>query len=235
MAAGFQCKQFFIGHQHCAMKVGTDAFLLGAWVRIPASGNLLDIGCGSGILSLMLAQRSQGLQPITALDLDAGAVRQSRMNVAASPWRSAIQVLEQDILTYQPAERYSLLLCNPPYFHQAVPARDAARQLARHSDSLPWPQLLQQAAQLASDDADFALVIPDSSVSLLLQAATLAGWQLKRLCRVQPGPQKAVRRALLQLSRQPAVPEYSQLCIQQSDGQYSGDYRQLLKDFYLKF
>ncbi|MEE2002734.1 methyltransferase [Alkalimonas sp. MEB108] len=235
MAAGFQCKQFFIGHQHCAMKVGTDALLLGAWARIPASGNLLDIGCGSGILSLMLAQRTEGRRPITALDLDAGAVQQSRSNVAASPWPATIQVLEQDILTYQPAERYSLLLCNPPYFHQALPARDPARQLARHSDSLPWPHLLQHAAQLACDDADFALVIPDASATMLLQAGAEAGWQLKRWCRVQPSPQKAVRRALLQLSRQPAVPEHSQLCIQQHDGQYSEAYRQLLKDFYLKF
>lgn len=235
MAAGFQCKQFFIGHQHCAMKVGTDALLLGAWAHIPASGNLLDIGCGSGILSLMLAQRTEGRRAITALDLDAGAVQQSRINVAASPWPATIQVLEQDILTYQPAERYSLLLCNPPYFHQALAARDPARKLARHSDSLPWPHLLQHAAQLACDDADFALVIPDASAKMLLQAGAEAGWQLKRWCRVQPGPQKAVRRALLQLSRQPAVPEHSQLCIQQHDGHYSEAYRQLLKDFYLKF
>ena len=235
MAAGFQCKQFFIDHQHCAMKVGTDALLLGAWARIPASGSLLDIGCGSGILSLMLAQRSQGRLPITALDLDAGAAQQSRINVAASPWPATIQVLQQDILTYQPAERYSLLLCNPPYFHQALPARDPARQLARHSASLPWPQLMQQAAKLASEDADFALVIPTDGLPLLLQAAEMSGWQLRRLCQVQPNPHKAVRRALVQLSRQPVVPEHSQLCIQQHDGQYSEAYRQLLKDFYLKF
>ncbi|MCC5827606.1 methyltransferase [Alkalimonas sp.] len=235
MAAGFQCKQFFIGHQHCAMKVGTDALLLGAWARIPATGSLLDIGCGSGILSLMLAQRSQGLLPITALDLDAGAVQQSRINVAASPWPDAIQVLEQDILTYQPAERYSLLLSNPPYFHQALPAREPARQLARHSASLPWPQLMQQAAQLASEDADFAVVIPADGLPLLLQAAEMSGWQLRRLCQVQPNPHKAVRRALVQLSRQPVVPEHSHLCIQQADGHYTGAYRQLLRDFYLKF
>ncbi|MCH8538130.1 MAG: methyltransferase, partial [Alkalimonas sp.] len=103
MTAGFQCKQFFIGHQYCAMKVGTDAMLLGAWAQLPTQGAVLDIGCGSGILSLMLAQRSQGQLSIHALDLDEGAVLQTQLNVQTSPWPSAIQVLRRDILTYQPA------------------------------------------------------------------------------------------------------------------------------------
>lgn len=235
MAAGFQCKQFFIGHQHCAMKVGTDAFLLGAWAVLPERGAVLDIGCGSGILSLMLAQRSQGLRPITALDLDAGAVQQSRVNVAASPWPSVIQVLQQDILTHQPAERYSLQICNPPYFHQALPSPDQARQRARHSSSLPWPALLQKTVQLSEADGSLALVVPTDSLTLLLTLAAEAGWQLQRLCRVKALPDKTPGRALVQLVRQPVVAELTELCIATAPGHYSQNYRELLQHFYLNF
>ncbi|OZB35198.1 MAG: methyltransferase, partial [Alishewanella sp. 34-51-39] len=98
MSAGFQCKQFYIGHQHCAMKVGTDALLLGAWATLPTALQttpaMLDIGCGSGILSLMLAQRTGGQIPITAVELDTRAAAQAAANVALSPWPDAIRVIK---------------------------------------------------------------------------------------------------------------------------------------------
>lgn len=252
MTAGFQCKQFFISHQHCAMKVGTDAMLLGAWAPLPTHAAIpahasdatqpavLDIGCGSGILSLMLAQRSQGQLRIDALDLDDGAVLQAQLNAKASPWPAAIHVFQQDILTYHPAERYSLLICNPPYFHQALAATDPARQRARHSDSLPWPALLQHAAHLASDGGHFAWVVPADTAEWLIAMAADYGWQLVRLTKVQSKPGRPALRCLLCFQKQ-SVQKPQQLeavvvttlCITHLEGDYSDGYRQLLRDFYL--
>lgn len=248
MTAGFQCKQFYSAHQHCAMKVGTDAMLLGAWAPLPTHSSgptqpaVLDIGCGSGILSLMLAQRSLGQLCIHALDLDDGAVLQTQLNVQASPWSTTIQVFKQNILTYQPKERYSLLICNPPYFHRALAAKNPARQLARHTDSLPWPNLLQQAALLSIDDGLFALVVPAETAGWLIAMAEGFGWQLARMTRVKSKASRPDLRCLLcfqktsmQQQVQPTVIATETLCITEHDGVYTTAYRQLLRDFYLNF
>lgn len=239
MTAGFQCKQFFIAHQHCAMKVGTDAMLLGAWAQLPTQGAVLDIGCGSGILSLMLAQRSHGQLRIDALDLDDGAVLQTQLNAQASPWPSAIRVLKQDILTYQPTERYSLLISNPPYFHQALPAANPARHRARHSEQMPWPDLLQHAAQLIDVEGYFDLVIPFEAASSLISLAAEHGWQPVRMTQVQSKAGRPPIRCLLSLQRlssQTALNgAVTSLCINDANGDYTADYRRLLHDFYLKF
>ena len=239
MSAGFQCKQFYIAHQHCAMKVGTDALLLGAWAQLPTSGAVLDIGAGSGILSLMLAQRSQGTLAISAVELDDAAAMQATDNVRHSPWPTAITVIKGDILTYQPGERYRLIVSNPPFFQQALGAKDAKRHQARHTDSLPFGALLQKAAELLHSEGVFALILPLGSAQSLLALAEAQGWFVAQYCAVRSNDTKPVQRVLLCLSRYPADTEHSSLTILQSghqaDGGYSTQYKALLKDFYLKF
>src|SRR5690606_2729520 len=128
MSAGFQCKKFFVAHDRCAMKVGTDGLLLGAFAPLPPAGSaILDIGAGSGLISLMLAQRTAGANPIDAIELDAAAAEQAALNVADSPWPEAIRLVKGDILTYRTDKRYRLIVSNPPFFQHAVPPQDAKR------------------------------------------------------------------------------------------------------------
>ena len=236
MSAGFQCKKFYIAHQHCAMKVGTDGLLLGAWAPLPPAGSaILDIGAGSGLISLMLAQRTAGACPIDAIELDAQAAMQAGTNVANSPWPNAVQLIKGDILTYQTDKRYRLIVSNPPFFQQALPAQDARRQQARHNDSLPFAGLLQAGARLLSDDGELVLILPVESATAFLALAAQQGWQLGQYCEVHSKAGKPVKRVLFSLSWQAQSAAKSQLHIHHATGEYSADYRRLLQDFYLKF
>lgn len=241
--SGFRCKEFFVGHDRCAMKVSTDALLLGAWATLPKVGPVLDIGAGSGILSLMLAQRLQksGLNSaIFAVELDQDAALQAQDNVAASRWAAQIHVIQADILTYaakdnQPEHRFELIISNPPYFQQSLAASDPKRHQARHTDSLSFADLAFVAKKLAAPDAHFCLVLPaDVEFSAV---AERAGWTLQRRCLVKTTAHKASKLQLLDFSASAVSGrvEQTELLVQQSPGQYSEAYRTLLADFYLRF
>ena len=241
--SGFRCKEFFVSHDRCAMKVGTDSLVLGAWVTLPQVGSALDIGAGSGILSLMLAQRMQksGLNPeIYAVELDQDAALQAQDNVAASRWAAQIQVIQADILTYaatdnQPEHGFELIISNPPYFQQSLAASDPKRHQARHTDSLSFIDLAFVAKKLATADAHFCLVLPADTD--FISVAEQAGWTLQRCCLVKTAAHKAAKLQLLEFSARAVTSQTEQreLLIQQSPGQYSDDYRKLLADFYLRF
>lgn len=269
MTAGFRCKKFFVAQQHCAMKVSTDALLLGAWCPIPASGDMLDIGTGTGILALMLAQRSDAVQQIDAVELDAAAARQAADNVCNSPWPDRIRVIERDILTYPGStdhlqqRRYRLIVSNPPYFTAALPSQDAGRALARHNSGLPFADLLQVAASLATADGLLALVLPVHEAQRLLALAPAYQWFLRCQQDVSYSAAQAPRCSLLLFGRQPVTTLYrrplavhdpagsslntaraapsietaSSSAASASGGKapYSKAYRQLLGDFYLNF
>lgn len=234
MSSGFQCKQFYIAHDQCAMKVSTDALLLGAWVQLPVSGNVLDIGAGSGIISLMLAQRSAGLLPVVAVELDSPAALQAQVNILQSPWPNAVRVIKGDILTHQCAEGYSLIVSNPPFFQQRLAAVDPARHQARHNDSLPFPALLQKAAELLRSGGRFELILPCAEAQIFTALAIAQGWFLYRQCDVATTPTKAISRVLMSWQREPVNSQHSRLTIQQAQG-YTAEYKALLRDFYLAF
>lgn len=225
------------------MKVSTDAFLLGAWATLPKAGTALDIGAGSGILSLMLAQRMQksGLNPaVYAVELDQDAAIQAQDNVAASRWAAQIQVIQADILTYaakdnQPEHRFELIISNPPYFQQSLAAVDPKRHQARHTDSLSFKDLAVVAKKLATTNAHFCLVLP-ADIDFI-SVAEQAGWTLQRRCLVKTAAHKAAKLQLLDFSAgaETGQSEHTELLIQQSPGHYSDEYRTLLADFYLRF
>ena len=241
MSAGFQCKQFYIAHQSCAMKVGTDALLLGAWAQLPTCGAVLDIGAGSGIISLMLAQRSQGALAISAVELDDAAATQATDNVRHSPWPQAITVIKGDILTYQTAQRYALIVSNPPFFQDALVSPDRKRQQARHTQSLQFPALLGKAASVLAEDGQFCLILPAASQAVFTQAAQAAGWYCRQLCAIRSKAEKPVSRYLQRWGRGDLVAkrcdpiQHDSLIIHDAGGGYSAAYRALLRDFYLAF
>jgi tRNA1Val (adenine37-N6)-methyltransferase len=203
----------------------------------------LDIGAGSGILSLMLAQRLQksGLKPaVYAVELDQDAALQAEDNVAASRWAAQIHVIQADILTYaatdnQPEHGFGLIISNPPYFQQSLGASDPKRHQARHTDSLSFPDLASVAKKLAAPDAHFCLVLPADAD--FIAVAEQAGWTLERRCLIKTAAHKAAKLQLLDFSASTVTSqlEQTELLIQQSPGQYSDDYRTLLADFYIRF
>ena len=247
MSTGFRCKQFYVDHRDCAMKVSTDALLLGAWTQLPATGAILDIGTGCGILTLMLAQRCQQQAAVIldAIELDSHAADVAAENFRQSPWSAKIRLIKGDILTYpasadHPSDRrYHLIISNPPFFVDSLKAVDPKRNQARHTDTLSFIDLLDVAARLLAPDGVFSVVLPTAGASQMMMLAQQSGWFLQRQCWVQSKAGKPPLRCLFSLSRLPplsAVATISeQLLIHAFDGSYSAEYRALLSDFYLKF
>ena len=160
MAKGyFQFKQFTIYQQHCAMKVGTDGTLLGAWA-LASSGacRVLDIGTGTGLIALMMAQRYPEVM-VTAIDIDAAAVGQAMENVMASPFAERINVYEADVQTFENMEMFDSIVCNPPFFEHSLTCPDAQRTEARHTVSLNYHQLVDAVFRLLKDDGRFSVII----------------------------------------------------------------------------
>lgn len=181
------------------MKVGTDSVLLGAWSSLPSEGRILDIGCGTGILSLMAAQRT-GCS-ITAIEIDADATAQAACNIQASKWSNRIEIICGDIKTYTPQEPFQAIICNPPYFQDSLRAPLAARAGARQGVNLSFDSLLQAASRLLSQNGEMFVVLPCDALQLFLKTAALNGLHQHALCYVSTAPGKQPKRVLVSLMR----------------------------------
>ena len=237
----FQFKQFTVRQQQCAMKVGTDGCLLGAWANCPKSNShspsILDIGTGTGLISLMMAQRFPEAK-VTALDISHEAVIQACENVAASPFANRIKVLEEDIANYIPnMERNSLdhsghfeaIVSNPPYYIDSLACPDEQRTIARHAGSMTYEMLMQKSAILLDIDGELSVIVPSEFKQQMEQAAAMSGLSLARLCAVKTTVGKPPRRYLLAFRKQ-SVSVVSNTEIVIGDLEYNA----LLRDFYLK-
>ena len=236
MANGyFQFKQFTVHQQYCAMKVGTDGTLLGAWALASESPcRILDIGTGTGLIALMMAQRYPQAK-VTAIDIDDGAVRQAKENVSASPFVDRINVIKADVLTFEEEEKYDSIVCNPPFFEDSLTCPDPQRTEARHTVSLGYRQLMEAAFRLLKDDGHFSLIIPSDCRERLESEAHLRGFFLSRVCSIQTTPKKAPKRYMIELSKQPVNEVDTTNGILESSPQVRSDwYRELTKEFYIK-
>lgn len=235
---GFACKQFFVAHDRCAMKVGTDGVLLGSWAPCENASHILDIGTGSGLVALMLAQRSQPDTLIDAVDIDADAAVQAAENFLASPWGNRMQVLHQDIgefIRSCPQACYDLIVSNPPYFAPAVACRDSARETARYTTSLDHPQLLRYAAQIITQDGLLCVVLPYTAGQDFIAAAGEQNWFLHTQIMVSDKPHTPFHRILIALSRCPVSALYRTMSIKTEEGSYSADFKSFITGFYLKY
>lgn len=229
----FRFRQFEVWHDRCAMKVGTDGVLLGAWSAIENSRRILDIGTGSGLVALMAAQRATEAR-IVAVEIDEDACRQARENVGRSPFAERIEVLQGDIRNFQSEELFDSILCNPPFFTEDTLPDDPQRALARNSSLLRFDELIMAATRLLSTDGVFHVVLPYLLSNKFENQAFINGLKLKRKCLVRTVERKTPKRVLLSFSRSGEicfVPE--KLILQYSDGGRSRAYADLTKDFYL--
>lgn len=219
------------------MKVGTDGILLGCWANVENKSNALDIGAGTGLISLMLKQRGGKALTVTGVEIDDDAFIQASQNVALSPWQ--ITLFHQDIQSFKVTKRFDLIVSNPPYFENSLKSKTLQKQTARHTDSLSFFELTTQVAHLLSDDGEFAVVLPYVAKEVFITVADKAGLQLLRQCEVRSKANKLPIRVLMgfALKKKDVVTGVVQanLVIHQADGQYSTEYKTLCRDFYLKF
>ena len=204
------------------MKVGTDGVLLGAWAH--GGPSILDVGTGTGVVALMMAQRFSEAM-VTAVDIDEGAVRQALQNVAASPFSDRVSVVHEPIQSHQ--GQYHAVVCNPPFFIDALTAPDQQRSMARHAVTLPYAELMQAAWRLLHDDGELSLVVPFDYRRRMEDEATFAGFFPSRVCGVVTKAGKPVRRYLLAFRKHP--------CRCEKEDMMLGDdyYQAITGDFYL--
>ncbi|HEX4912027.1 MAG TPA: methyltransferase [Permianibacter sp.] len=227
----FQFKQFRVEQGHSGMKVTTHACLFGAYVPVADCRHILDIGTGTGLLSLMLAQRSNA--DIDALELDAGACQDAARNFAASPWSARLHLHGTALQQFQPPanRRYDCIVSNPPFFSASWRADDEARNLARHDDALPLTDLLA-AAQWLHDDGSLWLLLPVEADARLQQACAGAGLAWRQRLDIRSKPDKPVSRRMWQLRRQGGNSSVHELCIHDPYPHYSHDSLHLLRPYY---
>ena len=233
----FQFKQFRIIQERSAMKVGMDGVLLGAWVDTSGAERILDIGTGTGLIALMMAQKNN-LAQIDAIEIDSDALLEATVNIQQSSWSNRIKT---ELCSFQEfSERtdrkYDLIVSNPPFFTNGVKAPLENRAQARHSDSLPLKVLISGAAGLLCENGRIALVLPVESLQEITQLADLNKLYISRLCRVKPNPVKPVFRILIELAKSDYTIQESELMIEfEKHHDYTPEYKELTKDFYLKF
>ena len=231
----FQFKQFTIHQQRCAMKVGTDGTLLGAWAHVPtASTRILDIGSGTGLIALMMAQRFPDAS-VFGIDIDKDAVCQAQENVAASPFASRIRIYENNVLDFDDSEGFDAIVSNPPYFVDALTCPDQQRTMARHTVSLTYEGLMKSAFRLLKPNGLFSLVIPSECRSAIEAEARLTGFFLTRVCLIRTTPRKEPKRQLIEFSKHTNSKLITEEgIIEESPNIRSSWYQQLTQDFYIR-
>ena len=243
----FQFRQFTIHQDRCAMKVGTDGVLLGAWTDLfhhapdaaERTFSILDIGTGTGLISLMLAQRAAeaGLDfHIDAVEIDEEAAQQAQENIAASPWSSRISVFPLSLQAFEQNEHpqaYDLIVCNPPFYNATLKPDDAGRAVARHKDALPVSEIAKFAARRLTAHGRLSIIYPTDYDSEVMTAAVLCGLRPVHICDILTKVGKPCKRRMAEYSLQNAPLSREQLIIRNAEGKYTDAYRSLTADFYL--
>ena len=215
------------------MKVGTDGVALGSWAPVTGVTRILDIGTGTGLIALMLAQRSAADCQIVAVELDPDAAMQAAENCARSPWPERIEIVTAAVQQLD-AEPFDLIVSNPPYFVHGQTFSSAARQQARHTSSLSHEELLEHGLRLLAPNGRIALVLPIAAAEQVMLLAEQLGLGVELAQRLIPTPQKEPNRFLLLLNRGNGQVFGDDIVICSTDGSYSDIYGEMVRDFYLK-
>jgi tRNA1Val (adenine37-N6)-methyltransferase len=230
----FKFKKFTVVQEHSAMKVGIDSVLLGVWARIQEAQTILDVGTGTGLLALMMAQRSSA--KITAVEIDESACREAFMNIDNSPWPTRIEVLHTTFQEFEQStdQRFDCIVSNPPYFENSSKPEDLNRKNARHNDGLPFTGLIEGSMKLLNANGHLSVILPVKISEKFIGTAGYLGLFLNRTTWIKHNPEKPYHRRLLEFSRNKTAPEESILVIE-SQREYTEDYKNLTREFYLAF
>lgn len=229
----FKFKLFTIYHDRCGMKVGTDGVLLGAWCRVDSASHVLDVGTGSGLIAIQIAQRNEKAD-IVGIEIEEAAALQASENVAHSPWKERIHIICNDFKKYECTALFDLIVSNPPYFVDALRSPDIQRRLARHTEKLTYDLLLRHSRQMLAPTGHIAIIVPAEMEKLVKDAAWENELYVCRQTNVYTKPSKPCRRILFEFSKSDDGCQKDDLYIETSEGGYSEAYKKLTSDFYLR-
>ena len=231
----FQFKQFIVHHAYSTMKVGTDAVLLGTLAYLPKKGQILEVGTGTGVISLILAQRCQA--QITSIDIHQASVWEARANFKESPWSDRLKALFISFQLYAAQGnpvRYDLIISNPPFFENDLKSSKADRNLARHNDQLNYRDFLLASRQMISDKGHLYLILPPNEAHIFIEEAKNFGFYLQKKIEIKPKPEKEANRLILNFGNQDLNEfDLDSLTIRTSDNTYTEEYRKLTEAFYV--
>lgn len=232
----FRFKNFVVKQERAAMKVCTDSCLFGSLVSVENKQRVLDIGCGTGLLSLMLAQKSENLR-ITAIEIDADAVLDAIENIQESPFRNQIDLVHQSVQDFskKSEEKFDLIVCNPPFYQNNLKSDKSGKNIAHHADELTFSDLVNSIDQLLTPEGSVWLLLPPFEMSTFLKLSSEKGFFLKRKYLVRHDENKPIFREIVQLRRiKTEQVEISAINIYENH-QYSPIFVELLRDYYLIF
>ena len=237
----FRCKQFEVAHDKCAMKVGTDSLLLGSWAQPNNATHILDIGTGSGILALMMAQKSKPDAHVCAMDIDDDAFIQASENVSASPWHDKIRMFHCALDGFDCDNLLDLIISNPPYFDAVDMTRSAfvrqttQRSVARHESLLTPHALFTFSAKQLTNNGELYCVYPYNRAPFILEEAKRYGLHASRLMTVKHALASPPYLMAFCFSKREGGTNKEVLIIRDENGDYTAAYKTLCRDFYLRF
>jgi tRNA1Val (adenine37-N6)-methyltransferase len=231
----FQFKQFRIEQGNCGMKVSTDACLFGAYLPVENAQKILDIGTGTGLLALMMAQRSSAR--IDAVEIDEAAAQQAQHNFQQSQWRDRLSIFQssiQDFCKQTPAQQYDWVVSNPPFFVNATLSANEKRKLARHTVTLSFEDLWQSVQHLLTPDGKFAALLPPTEMQLFMNLGEKLGYFPHHIAEIQDTPQHKIHRQIVIFEQNPPKQVLSNnLCIKEAVGKYSPTVKSYISAYYL--
>ncbi len=232
----FYFKQFSIRDDRSTMKVGTDAVLLGIAADVAGARHILEVGTGSGVIALILAQRSDAL--IDAIEVDHDSIIQARENVASSPWPEQINIIHSSLQDFAPAikGKYDLIISNPPYFSGTYKSHHKKRNIARHNEQLTFDELIENADRLLHVAGDLWVILPVKESLQFIDIAENRGFYVQRILKIIPKAGKDYNRLILRLNRE----ETDHIAIEtlthwQEDGKWTQEYIKFTGEFYIDF
>ncbi|MCK0192221.1 methyltransferase [Arenibacter sp. F20364] len=232
----FLFKQFQVHQDRCAMKIGTDGVLLGAWTSLQQQPqSILDIGAGTGVVALMLAQRSHA-ETIDGIEIDEDAYEQCVENFEGSNWGDRLFCYHASLNEFveEMDDKYDLIVSNPPFYSEIVPSGNESRDMARQNQSLPFEDLLTSVVKLLANNGTFSTIIPFKEEERFLELAATMNLYPSRLLRIRGNPTSEIKRSLLELQVGKTSFEIENLTIESARHEYTKEYIDLTKDFYLK-
>lgn len=235
----FRFKQFSIDQTNAPFKVGTDGILLGAWCNTTEAKNSIDIGTGTGIIAIMLAQRTNN--PVTAVEINETAYKQAVANVDMSPWKENIQLTNKSLQQYcnqfSLEQKFDLIVSNPPYFVNSLKSQDIDKSNARHTDTLSQKDIIIRSKQIITNKGKLCVVLPKDEGTQFIKTAIENGWFLTKLTNVYPNPKKPIKRLLIELSLafKPTIEDSIIIESGNARHDYTEEYKALTKEFYIIF
>lgn len=229
----FRFKHFTIYHQQSTLKVSTDAILLGSWTNADFSSKILDIGCGSGILALMMAQKTDAI--IDAIDIDFNSVIEAKKNASISKWSNRIHIQNipfQDFIKDK-NDSYDLIICNPPYFINSLKSNDPKKNLAKHNDILSFDELAFGISKLLKDNGNANLIFPVIEGRQFIEIAKIYNLYCNRETEIIPKKGLKSNRLLIKLEKYTQEQQKDSLCILDEFRNYTNEFKELSKDFYI--